>query len=189
MYSNLKFLWNNFDTTTLLWKLIGTLSDSRSHIGSFQSRILSPNLNNSWMTTVIGGPPHVTGWITIRLVGVEYKTLSKTLLQTYSWKFCINYILWQNDWWFSFFLFLLFDLNETFCLFLCSASDNSPYIEVNFGKDTVVFGAVVQKRCDHPYENQYVTSYKIQAYFSGFWEDVHRQVGLISQNSIKTFYL
>ena len=34
-----------------------------------KSRILPPNLNNNWMTAVIGWSRHLTGWTTLQLVG------------------------------------------------------------------------------------------------------------------------
>ena len=34
-----------------------------------KSDILPPNLNDNWMTAVIGWSRHVTGWATPRLVG------------------------------------------------------------------------------------------------------------------------
>ena len=47
---------------------------------SYNNFILPPNLNNNWMTAVIGWSRHVTGWTTLWLVGgggVEYKTLTE----------------------------------------------------------------------------------------------------------------
>ena len=42
-----------------------------------KSRILSPNLNNNWMTAVIGRSRHVTGWTALRLVGSRTRDLDQ----------------------------------------------------------------------------------------------------------------
>ena len=62
--------------------------------------ILPPNLNNNWMTAVIGQSRHVTGWATLRLVGGGIPDLDRMLLTVWSdsdqcWP-VRRYLLWWS---------------------------------------------------------------------------------------------
>ena len=48
--------------------------------------ILPPNLNNNWMTVVIGRSRHVTGWTTHRLVGGRILDLVQTFCFFKTWR-------------------------------------------------------------------------------------------------------
>ena len=61
-----------------------------------KSRILPPNLNNNWMTAVIGLSRHVTGWTTLRLVGGRIEDLDqRKVIFSHPVKF---YCQFQKDW-------------------------------------------------------------------------------------------
>ena len=81
-----------------------TLDQLLSTIRS-KSRILPPNLNNNWMTAVIGRSRHVTGWATLRLVGGRIPDLHKTQRLSCMgctwkrWKTKCNHLVWHHAMW------------------------------------------------------------------------------------------